>query len=183
MKVVGNFSKVSFDQFVKDWKDTFDNLGDLREIFDVDDHDINEDYIAGIYGNIKLPTRSTVGSAGYDFVSPLHFCLEPEDEIKIPTGIRVEINKPGWALMLFPRSGLGFKYHLKFANTIPVIDSDYAYSENEGHIFLKIRNEGSKTMVVEAGDKIVQGVFLKFGITSDDNITTTRNGGFGSTGR
>jgi len=173
MKVVGNFYKVSLDQFAEDWRDTFG----------IPDDDINRQHITDTYKNIKLPTRSTSGSAGYDFVSPLHFCLEPEDDIVIPTGIRVEITKPGWALMMFPKSGLGFKYYTTLANTIGIVDQDYFYSDNEGHIFLKIRNEGSKTMLVEAGDKIVQGVFLKFGITSDDNVTATRNGGFGSTGR
>ena len=173
MKVVGNFYKVSLDQFAEDWRDTFG----------IPDDDIIWQHITDTYKNIKLPTRSTAGSAGYDFVSPLHFCLEPEDDIVIPTGIRVEITKPGWALMLFPKSGLGFKYYTTLANTIGIVDQDYFYSDNEGHIFLKIRNEGSKTMAVEAGDKIVQGVFLKFGITSDDNVTATRNGGFGSTGR
>lgn len=169
MKVVGNFLKVSFDQFVKDWEDTF-NVSD-------------KDYIADIYESIKLPERSTSGSAGYDFVSPLSFSLEAGEDIKIPTGIKVWIEKPDWVLMLFPRSGLGFKYYTALANTVGIVDQDYIYSDNEGHIFVKLRNEGSKTLAIAAGDKIVQGVFLKFGITSDDNVTTTRNGGFGSTGR
>lgn len=169
MKVVGNFLKVSFDQFVKDWEDTF-NVSD-------------KDYIADIYESIKLPERSTSGSAGYDFVSSLSFTLEPGEDIKIPTGIKVWIEKPGWVLMLFPRSGLGFKYYTALANTVGIVDQDYIYSDNEGHIFVKIRNEGSKTLAIAAGDKIVQGVLLKFGITSDDDVTATRNGGFGSTGR
>lgn len=174
MKVVGNFLKVSIDQFAEDWKNTF-----ATDRF----YDVGLENIVDVYNNIKLPTRSTAGSAGYDFISPLHFCLEPEDDIVIPTGITVRITEPGWALMLFPKSGLGFKYYTTLANTIGIVDQDYFYSDNEGHIFLKIRNEGSRTMVVEVGDKIVQGVFLKFGITSDDNATATRNGGFGSTGR
>lgn len=169
MKVVGNFLKVGFDQFVKDWEDTF-NVSD-------------KDYIADIYESIKLPERSTSGSAGYDFVSPLSFTLEAGEDIKIPTGIKVWIEKPDWVLMLFPRSGLGFKYYTALANTVGIVDQDYIYSDNEGHIFVKLRNEGSKTLAIATGDKIVQGVFLKFGITSDDNVTTTRNGGFGSTGR
>lgn len=169
MKVVGNFLKVSFDQFAKDWEDTFD----------VSD----KDYIANIYKSIKLPERSTAGSAGYDFVSPLSFTLEPGEDIKIPTGIKVWIEKPGWVLMLFPRSGLGFKYYTALANTVGIVDQDYIYSDNEGHIFVKLRNEGNKTLAIAAGDKIVQGVFLKFGIIIDDNTTASRNGGFGSTGR
>ena len=89
----------------------------------------------------------------------------------------------GWVLLLFPRSSLGFKYRMGLDNTIGVIDSDYYYSDNEGHIILKITNNSneSKTMIVEANKGICQGIFFEFGITIDDNQTNTRNGGFGST--
>ena len=174
MKKVANFYKVSFDQFVKDWTSTFDKYGDfmLRK----------EQTMRNTYGNIMLPKRGTVGSAGYDFVSPLQFTLEPGEEIVIPTGICAEI-KNGWVLMIFPRSGLGFKYYSRLANSVGIVDSDYYLSENEGHIFLKIRNDGDKTMTIQEGDKIVQGIFVHFGITFDDDATEKRNGGFGSTGR
>lgn len=174
MKKVANFYKVSFDQFVKDWTSTFDKPGDfmLRK----------EQTMRNTYGNIMLPKRGTVGSAGYDFVSPLQFTLEPGEEIVIPTGICAEI-KNGWVLMIFPRSGLGFKYYSRLANSVGIVDSDYYLSENEGHIFLKIRNDGDKTMTIQEGDKIVQGIFVHFGITFDDDATEKRNGGFGSTGR
>lgn len=168
MKVVGNFLKVSFDQFVKDWEDTF-NVSD-------------KDYIADIYESIKLPERSTSGSAGYDFVSPLSFSLEAGEDIKIPTGIRCEI-KDGWVLLIFPRSSLGFKYNITLMNTIAVIDSDFVYSDSEGHIFIKIKNSGHKTIMVEQGDRFCQGIFLKYGITGNDTATKKRNGGLGSTGK
>lgn len=85
-----------------------------------------------------------------------------------------------WVLMLFPRSSLGFKYQMRIVNTVPVIDSDYYNSDNEGHIMLKITTE--KELHVEAGDKIIQGVFLPYGITEDDEVAAIRNGGIGSTG-
>ena len=174
MKKVAYFYKVTFEQFVDDWKRTFKDSED-PELTD-------EDNMRNIYKCIKPPERSTAGSAGYDFVSPIGFKLEPDEDIKIPTGICAEI-KEGWVLMIFPRSGLGFKYYSRCANTIPVIDSDYFFSDNEGHIFIKIRNEGDRPMVIHGGDKIVQGVFLPYGITKDDDVKETRNGGFGSTGR
>ena len=62
--------------------------------------------------------------------------LEPGREIKIPTGIRVEMDQ-GWVLKCYPRSGLGFKYRLQLNNTVGIIDSDYFYSDNEGHMFAK----------------------------------------------
>ena len=83
------------------------------------------------------------------------------------------------------RSGLGFKYRLQLNNTVGIIDSDYFYSDNEGHIFVKLTNDSkeNKTVIVEAGQGFVQGLFIPFGITEDDNVSALRNGGFGSTTR
>ena len=85
--------------------------------------------------------------------------------------------------MLFPRSGLGFKYRLQLNNTVGIIDSDYYYSDNEGHIFEKITNDSNENKVVEiqAGMGFSQGIFVPFGITIDDEADGIRNGGFGST--
>lgn len=134
------------------------------------------------YESIILPTRATVGSAGYDFRTPVDFTLKPGETIKIPTGIRARIND-GWVLMLCPRSGLGFKYRLQLNNTVGIIDSDYFGSDNEGHIMAKITNcsNENKTLELKAGDAFMQGIFLPFGITEDDDVTAERNGGFGST--
>ena len=83
--------------------------------------------------------------------------------------------------MLFPRSGLGFKYRLTLDNTVGVIDSDYFNADNEGHIFIKMTNCGEKSLTVEKGKAFAQGVFLPFGITVDDCCENERTGGFGST--
>ena len=167
MQKVAKFSKVSFEQFNEGWQEAFGQAVERDK-----------------YDALKLPTRATVGSAGYDFFSPLTFTLEPGETIKVPTGIRAEIAE-GWVLMLFPRSGLGFKYRLQMNNTVGIIDSDYFYSDNEGHIFVKLTNDSKehKTVIVEAGQGFVQGLFIPFGITEDDNVSALRNGGFGSTTR
>lgn len=135
-----------------------------------------------IYNDIKLPVRATQGSAGYDFFSPYDVKLNPGETATIPTGIRAKIES-GWVLMLFPRSGLGFKYRLQLDNTVGVIDSDYYNSENEGHVFCKITNcsLNGKTVTIEKGKGFCQGVFIPYGITEDDASTSERNGGFGST--
>ena len=88
-------------------------------------------------------------------------------------------------LAVFPRSGLGFKFRLQLNNTVGIIDSDYYFSDNEGHIFVKIThdsNEGKKVSLKE-GDGFAQGIFIPYGVTEDDDVKTTRNGGFGSTGK
>ena len=131
------------------------------------------------YENIILPRRATAGSAGYDFIAPYDFTLESGEEIVIDTGIRAKIAE-GWVLVILPRSGSGFKYGVRLANTAGVIDSDYFNADNEGHIKIKLVG-GSKTYTVKAGDAFAQGIFLPYGITEDDECTEERHGGFGST--
>lgn len=132
------------------------------------------------YSNVSLPKRATSGSAGYDFYSPKEYTLLPGETVKIPTGIRVKIDD-GWVLTIFPRSSLGFKYKLRLDNTVGIIDSDYYYAENEGHIFIKLTNCGDKPLTIEKGKAFAQGVFLEYGVTYDDDSDGVRTGGFGST--
>lgn len=135
-----------------------------------------------VYEDITLPKRATKGSAGYDFYAPFDIELLPNETIKIPTGIRVWM-EPNYVLKLYPRSGLGFKYRLQLNNTVGIIDSDYYYSDNEGHIFAKLTNDSNegKTLKIKKGEGFMQGIFVEFGITLDDDVETVRNGGFGST--
>ena len=134
------------------------------------------------WDGIKLPRRATAGSAGYDFFAPVDIELSPGGEIAVPTGVRARID-PGWVLMLFPRSGLGFKYRLQLNNTVGVVDMDYFDAENEGHIFIKLHNAGDRPLSLRAGEAFAQGVLLPFGLTDDDAADAPRRGGFGSTDR
>lgn len=131
------------------------------------------------YEDIKLPLRATAGSAGYDFYAPYGFELNPGEEIIIDTGIRARIDSD-WVLVILPRSGSGFKYGVRLANTAGVIDSDYFNADNEGHIKIKLVG-GTKKYTVNKGDAFAQGIFLPYGITEDDQCTSERHGGFGST--
>lgn len=167
MNKVAKFEKVSFEQFKTDWLSLFED---------------SEERIKEVYDGIKLPKRATSGSAGYDFYVPIDIKVKPFEKKRIPTGIRVRMDE-GWVLQLFPRSSLGFKYGFKLSNTVGIIDSDYYYSDNEGHMQLSMVNENHDNLVVELknGDAIAQGIFVPFGITEDDCAIETRNGGFGST--
>ena len=167
MERISKFEKVSESRFVEDWLDTFGG---------------EEAQAKQVYESIKLPKRATKGSAGYDFYSPLAFTLQPGETIKIPTGIRVSMRED-YVLTIFPRSGLGFKFRLQLNNTVGIIDSDYYYSDNEGHIFIKLTNDSNEGKVLELaeGTGFAQGIFLPFGITEDDEVSEVRNGGFGST--
>ena len=162
MKRIAQFEKVSLAQFLEGCK-----RPDAEEI----------------YAKIALPKRATTGSAGYDFFAPFDIDLNAGETAKIPTGIRVKIDE-GWLLSLYPRSGLGFKFRLQLDNTVGIIDSDYYFSDNEGHIFAKITNDSreNKALHITAGSGFMQGIFTEYGITADDDATEIRNGGFGSTG-
>jgi dUTP pyrophosphatase len=148
----------------------------------MDDYPNVLDKIKEMYDKLQLPKRATAGSAGYDFCTPFDIHLEPGQSIKVPTGIRAKMDED-WVLMIFPRSGLGFKFRLQLNNTVGIIDSDYYYSDNEGHIFIKTTNDSNegKTVDIKAGAGFAQGLFVPYGITEDDEVSDIRNGGFGST--
>lgn len=169
MKRIAKFYKVSLERFLADWRDTYGE-------------ETSDEEIQMIYHEIKLPKRATSGSAGYDFYMPETFVIAPGETLKIPTGIRVQM-EPEWVLKCYPRSGLGFKYRLQLNNTVGIIDSDYYYSDNEGHIFAKMTNDSNegKTVELKKGTGFMQGIFIEYGITVDDEVTEKRNGGFGST--
>lgn len=133
------------------------------------------------YEELKKPKRATAKSAGYDCFAPFDFVLEPNEEIKIPTGIRAYMLDDE-VLFALPRSGHGFKYYIRLANTIGVIDKDYFFADNEGHIWIKIRNEGNSIFGVSKGDAFCQLVFQKYLLVDGDDFTgNKRNGGMGST--
>ena len=171
---IAKFEKVSYEQFKKDCME--------HDIFIEED---GEDKLREIYDSIKLPRRSTSGSAGYDFFCPFNLSVYSGATCWIPTGIRCRIDE-GWALSIVPKSGLGTKYKFRLNNTIGLIDSDYYNALNEGHIILSIMN-GMRfdydALKINKGDKFVQGIFHIYGITEDDDpVNKKRVGGFGSTG-
>ena len=171
MKRIARFEKVSFGIFESA----------AKEFAEATKITLSDEEIRSAYEDIKLPKRATAGSAGYDICTPFDLTLRPGESVKIPTGIRAEMEE-GWVLQLYPRSGLGFKYRLQLNNTVAIIDQDYYYSDNEGHLMTKITNDGKegKDVVLSAGQGFCQGIFYEYGITYDD-ATAVRNGGFGST--
>jgi len=169
MQRIAKFERVSEEQFTNDFYGVF-GINSSNSL------------ISEIYDSIKLPQRATTGSAGYDFYSPVGLTIHPGETVKIPTGIRVNIDE-GWVLKYYPRSGLGFKYRCQLDNTVGIIDGDYVYSDNEGHIFAKLTNDTKegKTIEIPKGTGFMQGIFVEYGITVDDDADGIRNGGFGST--
>ena len=155
MRKLAKFEKVSFEQFAQ--------------------HGTRE-----TYDGIKLPRRATVKSAGYDFFAPTSIFIAPNQTVTVATGVRA-LMPDDWCLMIYPRSGLGFKYKLRLNNTVGIIDADYSYSDNEGHIFIRMTNESDKPLTIEQGFAFAQGIFTQYLLTEDDDVTAVRNGGLGST--
>lgn len=168
---VARFYKINLANFNKDYKETFP-FGQ--------EYGLNDMEITAVYNSIKMPSRATKYSAGYDIFSPIDFKLKSKETIKIPTGLRCKMCEDV-VLMIYPRSSLGFKYRMMLENTVGIIDSDYYNSDNEGHIFIKFTNHGDRDLEIKKGMAFAQGVFTRYLLTEDDNVETVRNGGLGST--
>lgn len=168
------FEKVSFKRFLHDYAYALD--------LDPDCCDLSEEFIETArrrYDAIKLPKRATSGSAGYDFFIPYKQKFNHKIATLIPTGIRFNCD-PDKYLPIYPRSGLGFKYGMALRNTVGIIDHDYYFSDNEGHIMLKVICD--EDFELEAGKGIAQGIISNYYKVEDDSTDGERNGGFGSTG-
>lgn len=147
------FEKISFKQFCKDVKKD-------REL----------------YNKYKTPERDSISSAGYDIALLEDIELKPNETIKIPTGIKAYFENDE-VLILVVRSSMGFKFNVRLVNQIGIVDADYYNNkDNEGHIFIKIQNEGKETVKFKAGEAVAQGIFLKYLTTkSDKNLRLSRS--------
>jgi dUTP pyrophosphatase len=134
-----------------------------------------------------LPKRSTVNSAGYDFICPERVEIPPyklgDDPFMVKTGIKVKMQDDEF-LMLVNRSSNPKKKKLVIPNSVGIVDSDYyGNPDNDGEMMFGFYNLSNETIVIEKGDKLGQGIFMKYGITDDDSASGERKGGFGSTGK
>ena len=147
------FEKISFKQFCKDVKKD-------REL----------------YNKYKTPERDSISSAGYDIALLEDIELKPNETIKIPTGIKAYFENDE-VLILVVRSSMGFKFNVRLVNQVGIVDADYYNNkDNEGHIFIKIQNEGKETVKFKAGEAVAQGIFLKYLTTkSDKNLGLSRS--------
>lgn len=139
------FEKISFEQFKKDIKD------DKK-----------------LYESYNIPKRETKYAAAYDFEAIEDFVLKPGEIKKIPTGIKANMEEDE-VLLLIDRSSQGFKYNVRMCNQVGVIDKDYYNNiSNEGHMWVRLQNEGDKDYVVKKGDGIIQGMFIKYLVTDNE---------------
>ncbi len=133
------------------------------------------------FPNVNLPKRATAEAAGYDFECAENTTIHPHAIVLIPTGIKCQIDD-GYYLQLALRSSTPKKKGLMLANGIGIIDSDYYNNpDNEGHIMFQVYNFTDTTVNIPKGERIGQGVFMKYFKTDDDVADGIRIGGFGST--
>jgi dUTP pyrophosphatase len=144
--------------------------------------EVVEDKYRKADGEIKLPVRSDPRSAGYDFYSPVDIVIPPNKSRLFFTDVKAYMQDDE-VLMLYVRSSMG-KVHVVIANGTGIIDSSYYNNpDNDGNIGFRLLNLGTEDYVIRRGDRIGQGVFMKYLITDDDNATGDRTGGFGSSGK
>ena len=133
-------------------------------------------------GEITLPTRATKSSIAYDFYSPVAVTIPPMQSVMIWTDVKAKFN-PDEALLINVRSSMG-KQPIMIANTQGWIESDYfSNPDNDGNIGIRLFNLGTEPYIIKAGDRIAQGMFIKYLTADNGNTDNTRQGGFGSSGK
>ena len=133
----------------------------------------------------RIPEYKTSGSAACDLCAAIDapVVIAPGEVSLIPTGISVEPENDGIAILIFARSGLAVKHGICPANAVGVVDSDY-----RGEIMVGLRNSSALSYEILPGERIAQMMFVPICtaafIPADSLSDTERSaGGFGHTGR
>jgi len=130
----------------------------------------------------QLPSYATAGSACFDIATVSDSVdITPGASAVLKTDLSFEI-PPGHVMIVYSRSGHGFKNGVRLANSVGVIDSDY-----RGELMIKLHNDGNRVFSVGRGDRIAQAMIVPvaqstFDIVSELSDTERGAGGFGSTG-
>lgn len=130
-----------------------------------------------------IPTRADYGSAGHDFYLVDDLKINPGETALVPTYIKARMNNDV-VLLLYVRSSIGIKKHLMLSNGTGVIDASYYNNkDNEGNIMCALYNYGTEPVELKAGERIMQGIFVKFDTARNSQaMSNKRTGGIGSSG-
>jgi dUTP pyrophosphatase len=132
--------------------------------------------------NLEIPEYKTKGAVGFDMLAREETTISPFEVKLIPLNLVVKVPK-GYGLFLFSRSSTPSKKGLIVANSVGVIDQDYSGEEDE--LKLSVLNITKKKVVVERGERICQGIFLKLSVVKfkeSKKMSKKSRGGFGTTG-
>lgn len=144
---------------------------------------VNEEFRKHPNVDIQLPIRGDSRSAGYDIRTPIRIELQPNERVLVFTDIKAYM-LPDEVLEIHVRSSIGVKKNIVLSNITGIIDSSYyGNPSNDGNIGLTLWNTSDKVQVLEANERVCQGIFKKYLVADNDNIANNeRTGGFGSTG-
>ena len=134
--------------------------------------------------DIQLPKRGDSRSAGYDFYAPCDIVLQPNESILVFSDVKAYMEDDE-VLLLFVRSSIGIKKGLVLSNGTGIIDSSYYNNpSNDGNIGIALKNTTDKIVEIKQGERIIQGIFVKYLTTDDDYVLyENRIGGIGSSNR
>ena len=138
--------------------------------------------ITRLRDDVPLPDYQTAGAAGFDIAAAEDVAIEPGQVTLVPTGLVIEV-PPGMFLAVFARSSTPLKRGLIVSNGVGIVDSDYCGPADE--VKVQVLNITTSTVVVRAGDRIAQGIFLPATRVLWEEAEVVRaasRGGFGSTG-
>ena len=140
--------------------------------------------IKQINPNAKIPTYGSEGAACFDFYACIDkpVTINPKSSVNLPTGLQFEIPE-GYVMLMYSRSGHGFKNNLRFVNSVGVIDSDY-----RGEVRIGLFNDGITPYVVKPQERLAQAMIVPVSqvyLEAVETLTDTKSGvgGFGSTGK
>lgn len=128
-----------------------------------------------------IPTYATPGAACFDLYAD-GSSPQPDITQTVQTGLAFEVPQ-GHAMLIFSRSGDGFKRDVRLSNCVGVIDSDY-----RGAVSVKLRRDSGEGLVIHPGDRVAQALILpveqvNFVDSFELSDTERGSGGFGSTGK
>lgn len=133
-----------------------------------------------------IPQYATAGAACFDLCAVLDEDVFVSDQYPaiIPTGLQFEIPE-GYTLMIYSRSGHGFKNDVRLSNCVGILDADY-----RGELMVKLTQDSDSWsgFRVSNGDRIAQAMIIPVNQVSFEEVDTLSDtvrgdGGFGSTGK
>jgi len=142
---------------------------------------MNQLKIKRLSDSAKVPTYGSAGAACFDLYADDTITIAPGHAGTVKTNVSFGIPE-GFVMLVFSRSGHGFKHGVRLANCTGVIDSDY-----RGEVMVRLQNEGSEVFMVTQGDRVAQAMLQpveRFRLVETDDVGFTERGvkGFGSTG-
>lgn len=141
--------------------------------------------IKKIHPEAKTPVYGSAGAACFDlYAASIIDTTDDNGERTVTYGTGLQFEVPeGHVMMIYSRSGHGFKHGITLANSTGVIDADY-----RGEVMVKLTKRDTSIHGMPAvGERIAQAMIIpveRVVFDEVDELSDTQRGagGFGSTG-